>query len=180
MQTIDKFKTNAGYIFSKLNPRQIAVHLLATFFLILAARQSVVLSDMGFILAVEKYGFPDVWNHLVKEADFSARLTYFTLWNNLAVLFGLLFSFVISLTLTIKRKKFWLNAVIILLMALLLNRLGLFHLKIIDGIFFSFGDLFTGMGLPYKFIANGLLLSFIGLFIFFSKWTLGFAFNHKS
>ncbi|MFW5752292.1 MAG: hypothetical protein ACOCW8_03020, partial [bacterium] len=117
------------------------------------------------------YGLEDGLKHLANEGDFSIRLAYFAHWTNLSALIGLLIAFIFSLTLTIKRKMYWLNALIVALTAFLLNSLGLFDNKIIDSIFFSIGNLTAHFGLQYKFITNGAILTLAGLFIFLSERT---------
>ena len=97
----------------------------------------------------------------------------------MSILIGLVVAMTISLTLTIRKKMFWLNSLIVFIIALSLNWFGLYDNKVIDTIFFSFGKLFVGIGIPYKFIANGTLLTIIGIVIFFSKWTSNFAFKYR-
>jgi len=164
----------------KINLRLITVHLIATFFIILAARQFAMLNDTGIVESVDKYGLDEGLKHLVKEDNFSTRLAYFSLWINLSSLIGLLLAFIASLILTIKKKMFWLNALIVFIMAILLNRLGLYENKIIGTIFFSLGDLTSHFGLQYKFITNGTILTLAGLFMFLSKWTNNLALKHQT
>ncbi len=171
--------TNRNIIY-KTNWRQITTHLFATILFILAARQFAVLNDMQIITAIDKYGYPDALKHLVDEGNIGTRLSYFVLWKNMSALIALLISFVISLILTIRNKGFWQNSIIVLLTALLLSRIGFLDNKTINVIFFSFGDLFSNLGLQYKFIANGILLTLIGTFIFLSKLTRNFIYKLRT
>lgn len=125
-----------SYYISKVNWQLIITHLVATFFIIIAARQFAILNDPGFIESFDKYGVDNGLKHLAKEDNFPTRLVYFSLWTNLSSFIGVMLAFVISLILTIKRKVFWANAIIVFIMVFLLNRLGLFNNKIIDTIFF--------------------------------------------
>lgn len=164
----------------KINWPLIAIHLVATFFMIIAARQFAMLNDIGIIKSIDKYGLEGSLKHLYKDGNYSSRIAYFLIWTNLSGLIGLLFGFLISLGLTIKKKMFSLNALIVFIIALLLNRFGLFHIKIINTIFFSLGSLVSHFGLEYEFIINGTILLTLGLFIFFNKWTNNFAFNYQT
>ena len=162
----------------KINWRQILVHLLGTFFLVLSAYQFAILHDIGFIKTIDKYGIDKAIKQMFTQfQDMPKRITEFTEWIYFAQLFGILIGFVISLVLTIKNKRFWLNSLIVLMLSIFLCQIGLFHNNIIKSISFSFGSMFVNFGLQYKYLANGTILLIIGLIIFFSKWANNFAFK---
>lgn len=165
---------------NKIKWRIIALHLIATFFFVLGARQFGVLNDLGIVESVDKYGFQEALSVLVKEDNFSTRYAYFSFWLNISPLIGLLLALLVSLTLTIKRKIFWLNTIIVFVISILLNKLGLYESKIIDAIFFSLGNLFSSVGFQYKFTVNGIILTLVGLFIFLSKRAHKFALNYET
>lgn len=165
---------------NKINWRLIAIHLIGTFFIVLAARQFIFLNDMGIIKSFDKYGYPDAFKHLVKEENFMVRFSHFTLWNNLAPIIGILIAFIISLFLTIKKKIFWLNAVIVFAIALLLNKLGLFENSTLDDLFFPIGKMAIRFGLQFKFITNGTVYALVGILFFFSKQTNRLAYGQTN
>lgn len=162
----------------KMNWRLIVVHLAAAFFFILAARQLTILSDIGVIESYDKYG-SEGWLKGLGKKDYASRLTYFSLWTNSAKSLGLLVAFIVSLVLVIKKKMFWLNALVVLFIGACLSRLGLFDNRVVDVVFFSPANLAAHFGgLPYKFITNGTILLLAGLVIFFGKRTNSFIVNH--
>lgn len=165
------------YIIYKINWRQIATHLIATIFFIQAVKQFAILNNIEMIRAIEKYGYPEAFRHFTNEGNIGLSLSYFVLCQRISALIALLIAFIISLYLTIKNKGFWQNSLIVLLTALLLQRVGFMDNKITSAIFFSFGNFFSSLGLQYKFIANGTLLISIAAFIYFSKLTRNFIFS---
>lgn len=165
---------------SKINWRLFAIHLIATFFFILAARQFTVLNDMEVVVSAEKYGFPEAWEYLVEQDEFGVRFSNYTLWMAFAPLIGISISFTISVLIAIRQKVFWINPVLVLFAALFFNKLGLFDNELVDVVFFSFGRLFENIGLQYRFLANGTLLVLIALFLFFSKRLRDFTLNKRT
>ena len=169
-----------NYIINKINWRQILTHLFATIFFIQAARQFSMLNDIEILKAIDKYGYSEALKYIVDQGNTGQRLFHFTLWINISVPIALLIAFIISVILTRKNKGFWQNSLIVLLIAILFNRLVFLDNKVIRIIFFSFGDLFSKVGLQYKFLANGVVLTLIGTFIFFNKLISNFAFNLRT
>lgn len=81
---------------------------------------------------------------------------------------GLLVAFIISLFISIKKKWFWLNSVIVFLIVYLLRRFDIDGWHYLKYIFLSPGDLFDQYSAG-EYLVNGLPLLAIGLFLFFSK-----------
>ncbi|MGZ4058475.1 MAG: hypothetical protein ACXVPU_05585 [Bacteroidia bacterium] len=88
-----------------------------------------------------------------------------------ASLIALIISFSISLTISLKRKIFWLNSFIVLIIGFLINRLGILDFTLLKTVTNGVGDLFISCGLQYDIIINGVLFTTVGLLIYFNKWT---------
>ncbi len=143
----------------------------------MATRQIGFLTDMKIITAIDKHGYPNALNYLLDESNIAVRIARFSLWLNLSVIVGLIIGFIISRMLTKVKGDFEFNPVVMLLLALILNKLGFFGNNTINSIVFSFGNLFTNLGLQFKFIASGILLSIISLVIFFFSRSLTHSFR---
>jgi MFS family permease len=143
---------------------------VASLFLVLATRQLVLLRDIELAKSFKDFG-SDALMHLTRKDNIPTRITYASLWTNLAPLIGLVVALIISLTLTTRWRLFWVNALIGFILGLILNRLGIFNYKIVNEILYYPGELTTQFGIQYEFIMNGVILTLIGLFIFFNKWT---------
>jgi len=155
----------------KINWRLLSVHFFATIFIMLAARWFAVLKDIDLFEAYWRYGQEDYINHLPQtDLTLGERLTYAAQWIKLFGIIGLLIAFAISLTICIRKKIFWLNSIIVLLLAYSTNLIGLLQTSPFKTITNFFGDLFIDSGIQYAFILNGGLFAIIGLFIFLNKW----------
>lgn len=166
-------------IIHTINSRIIITHVLATFFIILAAKQFSNLYDIEIIQLVDKYGAQKAIKQLQKENESSVRIAYFLFWNGASTLIGLLIGFIISLIIIIRKKIFWINALIVFIIGLASIRLGLFENQMIRTLFYSFGRFFIDSGILYKCVINGTTLVLFALFMFFNKWTNNFAFCHS-
>lgn len=166
------------YFTHKIIWRVIIVHIVATFFIILAAKQFAELNDIEIIKLLHKYGAEDTLKQLQKEPDSPSRIAYYLFWKDISEVIGLLFGFIISIIIMIKRKSFWLNALIVFMTGLAFINLRLFRNQIIQKLFFSFDDLFPNVQPQYKFVINGTILFLMAQFIFFNKWINNFALNY--
>lgn len=153
----------------KINWRLVLLHLAATFFVIIAVEQLVLLSNASILEMVEKYGVKGALAQLTKNDTSAMELVDFHILVSLSWLIGLLISFVLSLIISIKRAT-WLTSIIVLITGVILNRIGLFDNVIIGKVFHAPGNIVAQYGLKYKFIVNGILLGVIGLFIFLSDF----------
>jgi hypothetical protein len=157
---------------NKINWRLLLIHFIATFFFILSVKQFTPLSDIELIELIDKYGVKDGVSHLNDTDIFSGRIEHLFYMLLMSEPIGLLLGFAVSLTIVLRKKIYWLNAVIVALATYVLIRLGFYNLNIFKTIFFSFGRLTTPLiSLKIKLITNGVLLLFFGLFILFNKWT---------
>ncbi len=86
---------------------------------------------------------------------------------------GILVAFIISLTISIKKKRFWINSLLVFILSYLLRRFeydGWDYLKII---FLAPGQYFDYHSAWY-FLINGFTMLAIGLLMFFSTFTNSF------
>ena len=101
---------------------------------------------------------------LPSNEDFSKNLIYYLAITGCADSAGILIAFGISLTISIKRRWFWVNAVLVLLLAWLLNKFNLLGWTYAKPFFWFIGGPFHNTAL--EFIINGSILLTIALLIF--------------
>lgn len=166
------------YLTNKINWRIILVHIIATYFVVLATKQFVQLNDTELVKLVDKYGVENSIKQLQKDSNTPSRIAYYLFWNGASNLIGLLIAFVISLIICIQRNIFWLNGLIVFIIGLSFNKLGLFKDQTISRIFFYCEKLFPHFGIQYKFFINGTILFVIAIFIFSNRWTNNFSLNY--
>ena len=148
----------------KLNITLIGLHLISAILFIWAFNQLFWLYDTDLmqeylengVASTNLFGEEKLMNLLIAQA--------------IASLIGLLLSFLVSLTIVVKNKKGFINSVIVLVLALLLNRFELLNSDIIKQII-----TFPGKALFDSFIwttlSNAIILILISLWIQFSKLT---------
>jgi hypothetical protein len=81
---------------------------------------------------------------------------------------GLVVAYIISWSICTKRDWFWLNSVIIFVIAFILRNLGWLGWKYLNHIFYVPGKIFKEHSI-WGYITDGLIMLAIGLVIFFSK-----------
>jgi cytochrome c biogenesis protein CcdA len=165
---------------NKINWQLIIIHLIATFFVTTSSIQFGTLNDVGILELIDQNGVKHLLQPLSKDDKFASRLANFSLWSNLSTYFGLLLAVIISIILTLKRNQYWLNALIVFAIALLLNGLGFFENKLVDTLFLAPGNLTEHWGPQYKFITNGILLAVAGFFTFFNRGIDKITFNYQA
>jgi hypothetical protein len=104
-------------------------------------------------------------------------LTYFVLWTSVSGFVGLLVAFIISLTISIKRHWFWMNALFAFFLTYILYRFDLLGWTYLKQFFWYLGQKFNNSTI--EFIFNGLILLIIGVLIFFLRRTNRFIENNK-
>lgn len=163
--------TTSSFI-EKINWRLLVTHFFATIFIMLGARQFSFLTDRDLVESFSRYGIDGFINHVQNiDLTIAQRLTYFLMWTTFSVIIGLIISFIISLTISIRKKIFWLNSLIVLLACFYVHKFGLLNLSAVKTISNSFGDLFINLGLQFTFIINGGLLTILGLLLLLNRWT---------
>lgn len=156
-------------LIDRVNWRLIVIHLFATLFFMIAAKEFIMLYDIELLSLIGKYSVSKTYDHLFKQDGFTNRLTLFSFWAKTSPLIGLVISFVLSLMVCLVKKHFWLNSFLVLIISFILYRTGFYDSQVINTIFLSFGRLFASYGIVFILIANGIFLLLIGLFVFFSK-----------
>ena len=153
---------------ARLNWRQIVIHFAACVFFIFAFTTLSYLYDTK-IVDIARLGNSGL-DEAVKNNKLTAPdLTYFVLWTSISGTIGLLVAFLISLFISIKRRWFWVNSLIVLLVIYFLRWLTDFGWSYLRKYFWAPGHLFSNTAT--EFIINGTLLIGIGLFLFFANWT---------
>jgi hypothetical protein len=95
-----------------------------------------------------------------------SEVIYLVLCANICSLVGLVVAFIISLSISIKKHWFWVNAVVVLLLVYFLNRFDLLGWTFFKQVFLSPGEVFQNITI--EILVNGIILLTIGLLIFFS------------
>ena len=159
----------------KLNLRQIALHFIAFCFLYYSFKTFSFLSNTKIIDIFIQHN-QDIYEAVKNKGITTTELAHFDFLTKIAGTIGLLFAFFISLTISIKRKWFWVNSLIIFIAAFLLAKfdLGWFYLK--KFLLFP-GHFLTNT--HSEFIVNGTILLAVGLLIFFLKPTNKFIENRE-
>lgn len=168
---------NIPELIKKINWRLILLHLIATYFVVLAVQQFILLSDMEIVNSVHEYGSDEGMKRLRDEENGSERITYLLVWINLAPLIGLVLSFILSLTVTRMKKAFFINSVLVFLLGFLFLRIGLFESNLLNAPLASILEWIPDYSI--QILLKGSVWLLIGLLVFFSKWTNKFAFEYQ-
>jgi hypothetical protein len=148
----------------------------------LSSKRFALLYDFDFTESFFNFGFPEYLKHLHPKNinETVGERMYLFLWAiYMAKLIGLLISFILSLIIILKRKSFWMNALIVLILALTINKLGVLDSLFIKSVTNAFGNLFISYSLKYSIIINGIYLTVLGLLLFFNKWIGNFIFRKR-
>lgn len=149
-------------LISKVNWRQMLIHFLAMWFFI----QSFFILSFLHDLRIDKI-FTEEWK---AESTDGTQITSALYWMYISPYVGLLVAFFISLSISIKRKWFWLNSVLVFILAFLLRRVQLDGWKYLKHIFLAPGQIFYHNPILY-YLANVLPMFLIGFLLFFSRTT---------
>ena len=150
---------------ARLNWRHVAIHFIATWFFMYSFQTLAVLHDINLVDIFRQSGKDSLMNAMKENKISGSDLTYFTVWTSLANTIGLLVAFGISLTISIKRKWFWFNSFLVLVVVLILGRFDLLGWKYLKEIFLKPGEIFSTTTL--EFLVNGLIILTLGLLTFF-------------
>ena len=152
---------------SRLNWRQVLIHFVAFWFFIYAFQTLSHLYDIKLIDTVRQSNQHDTIKNLSDRGTTTSDLTYFLFWTGISGFIGLLVAFIISLTLSIKRRWFWVNSLITFIVIYALYRFNLLGWAYLKTIFWYPGQTFSNT--TVEFLINGLILLLVGLLIFFLK-----------
>jgi len=114
---------------------------------------------------IRNRGESDFASTLEKNNVDPSRLFYLEVSMSLGKTLGLLVAFIISLTICIKRKWFWVNSLIVFISAYTLSWFNLLGWAYLKNIFLSAGELFNNT--TAEVLTNSLLLLTLGLLFFF-------------
>jgi hypothetical protein len=152
-------------VLKRLNWKLILVHFIATWLLIHSFYILSYLHDIEFteFIMKNRSQVPDF-----DEIPFDTkRMSDFFMITGVSKFIGLLVAFIISLSISIYRKWFWLNSVLVLLITYTLFRLDFLLWDYLKVIFRFIGGFMPNIILD--FLVDGLVMLFLGLLIFFSK-----------
>lgn len=152
---------------SRLNWRQIAIHFIASCFLVYAFKILAYLYDTKFVDHIRHSNLGQKIQGIDLDYYSSADFVNFIRIPFYSAMFGLLIAFLISLIISIKQKWFWFNSLITFLLTYFLYRFDYLGWDYFKKIFLSLGQLFNNTFI--EFLLNGTLLLTIGLLLFFLK-----------
>jgi len=149
---------------AQLNWRLVAVHYLAAWFFMYSFQTLAVLHNTALLNILTKQGSHDIEPILSQHGIAASELTDFVLWTSVANTAGLLVAFGISLAISTRRKWFWFNSLLVLVLAIILARLDQLAWQYLKSILLMPGKICSSAAM--EFLVNGLLMLAIGLFIF--------------
>lgn len=163
-----KCKMTIHNIILKLNWRQIVIHFIATWFFIRSFFMLARLHDLKDYEVLTKEWQMHSYSH--------ARLLSVWIWLFISSYVGLIVAFSISLSISNKKKWFWMNSVIILVSNYLLTKFNFDGWNYVKFIFLAPGEFFHIHTVTY-YLATGLPMLAVGIILFFSKYTNHFIEN---
>ena len=152
-------------ILKRLNWKLILVHFIATWFFIHSFYILSYLHDIEFTEFIMKNR-----NHtpVFDEIPFDTkRMSNFFMVTGISKFIGLLVAFMISLSISIYRKWFWLNSVFVLLITYTFFKLDFLQWNYLKVVFRFIGGFMPNITLDV--LVDGLVMLLLGLIIFFSK-----------
>lgn len=161
----------------KLRWQQILVHFTALIFIVHAFHMFSYLSGIKII---DSYfgNRNSCLKNLINSGLVSVEyLTDFSIWESLSISIGYLFAFIVSLGISIRKKWFWLNSLVVLLLAFFLFRYFDLGWPVLQTVVLYFRSK-TDKSI-FLFSSFGSVLMAIGLVIFFAKPMIRFIENNK-
>jgi len=150
---------------ARLNWRLAAVHYVAAWFFMYSFQTLSALHNTALLNIITKQGSHDIEPILSRHGIAAAELTDFVLWTSLANTAGLLVAFCISLVISTRRKWFWFNSLLVLVLAIILARLDQLAWQYLKRILLMPGKICSSAAM--EFLVNGLIMLALGLLIFF-------------
>jgi hypothetical protein len=152
---------------SLLNWRQIIIHFVASCFFVYGFKTLATLYNLelleSFLYSIQGHKM-EVLNSKKYESSDISNLFIFPYY---FAIIGLFVAFLISLIISIKKKWFWFNSLIMLILTYLLYRIDLLGWSYFRNVFWVLGKLFNDNFLSV--LVNGTLMLIVGLLFFFSK-----------
>jgi hypothetical protein len=149
----------------KLNIRQLIIHFIASWFFIYAFYTLTSLYDYKFL-----YNDFAIQNRMLFKYRFSKDFFIFKQGGNL----GLIIAYVISWQISERRKWFWANSVIVLLVSFTLYYFDLLGWKNLMTAFLTPGQLIFDNYSMASVITNGVIMLAAGVFLLLKKQVIDF------
>jgi len=124
----------------KLNWRQVLMHVIAFWFFIYSFQTLSYLHNTKLIDTVRNSNGELTNRIFVNNRIVASDLTDFFLWKGISGFIGLFVAFIISLTISIRRQWFWVNALIALTATFFLYRFNLLGWRYLKQFFWYFGQ----------------------------------------
>jgi len=150
---------------SKLNPRLLIIHFIASWLFLYGFHTIATLYDYSFLYTKQPPFMTQVLIQRKLESDM--------LIINEAGIIGLVLAYIISWRLSVKQNWFWLNSVLIFLIAFSLTAFDLLGWKQLRPICMFPGRVFEINSQPYLIMNVAIMLA-VGCFLFFNKRVIGF------
>ncbi len=154
---------------SRLNWRQILIHFVAAWFFMFAFQTLATLHDIKLVDIFRQSDENNIRNSLEINGTTVSDLLYFNMWNGIGKTVGLLIAFIISLIISIRKKWFWFNSFIVLILLYILSWFELLGWTYLKRIFLKPGYFFENT--TFEFLVNGAILLSLGLLTFFLSQT---------
>lgn len=151
----------------KINYFQIIFHFVAAYFIMFSFKTFSWLNYIKLIEVTTIHGPKYVMENLENLQITPEEIALFSFWPNISSFIGIVFAFVISISISRIKKWSVLNSFIVLILIYLLYRytsLGWDYFRIL-----AIGSFIDDYQL--NFIVTGSFFLIVGLVIFFSKWT---------
>ena len=151
-------------IISKLNWRQIIIHLAAAWFFMHAFLTLAYLKDIEVVDIIRREGSENALNNSAEYGVTITRILNMAVWGGLGSTVGLFVAFIVSVIISIRKHWHWINSVVVLVVAYLLSWFGLTGWVYLKEVLLTPGTIFRDT--IWEFLTNGLLLLAIGIFLF--------------
>jgi len=155
---------------SKLNWRLMVIHFIACWFFIHASKVLFSLHDHEFLMNV-------IANRNTGGLN-AGRFANDVHLLSLAGYAGLIVGCILSIMISLKQRWYWINTLIIFVVAGVLERFELLGWNALQSVFTSPGDLLN-LPSPWYYLLNGGIMVAVGLVLFFLKGPVQFI-NGKS
>ena len=155
----------------KLNWRFILIHTLAVCFFMYGVRQLFFFIYADEMEVLQAF-YLDNKAFISNEAagiEISTLLGIERFWSHFTMFIGMLIASLISFIVSKRKKIFWLNSLLVLILSFLMVRFPVSDSFIVKRITTSVGFWFEKYGLEYVYFINGTLLISLAVFLLFNK-----------
>lgn len=159
--------------FLKFRWRYILLHTFAVCFFMHGVRQFYLLAHIDHLIA-----FQETMNN--QFSDYAEKfpgmkigelIAIVLFWSHLSMFIGMLSAVLLSFILCKRKKLFWMNSFVVLIISFILVRAPISDSYPVKLITTSVGFWFEKYGLEYVFMINATLLTSLAVFLLFSRWT---------